>query len=68
MCIRDRLVGSVSQISAEQYLVKQKQVADNEIFELNGLVLGAYQSIFVSSTAAVSFNLMGFEEVAEALS
>ena len=62
------LVGSVSQISAEQYLVKQKQVADNEIFELNGLVLGAYQSIFVSSTAAVSFNLMGFEEVAEALS
>ena len=48
--------------------MKQKQVADNEIFELNGLVLGAYQSIFVSSTAAVSFNLMGFEEVAEALS
>ena len=62
------LVGSVSQISTEQYLVKQKQVSDNEIFELNGLVLGAYQSVFVSSTAAVSFNLMGFEEVAEVLS
>ena len=55
-------VGSVSQIAAEQYLVKQKQVADNDIFELSGLVLGDHQSIFVSSTAAVSFSLIGFEE------
>ena len=61
-------VSGVSQIAAEQYLVKQKQVADNDIFELSGLVLGDHQSIFVSSTAAVSFSLIGFEEVAETLS
>ena len=61
-------VASVSQIAAEQYLVKQKQVADNDIFELSGLVLGDHQSIFVSSTAAVSFSLIGFEEIAETLS
>ena len=61
-------VSSVSQIAAEQYLVKQKQVADNDIFELSGLVLGDHQSIFVSSTAAVSFSLIGFEEIAETLS
>ena len=61
-------VGSVSQIATEQYIVKQKQVADNDIFELSGLVLGDHQSIFVSSTAAVSFSLIGFEEVAETLS
>ena len=61
-------VSGVSQIAAEQYLVKQKQVADNDIFELNGLVLGDHQSIFVSSTAAVSFSLIGFEEIAETLS
>ena len=61
-------VSGVSQIAAEQYLVKQKQVADNDIFELSGLVLGDHQSIFVSSTAAVSFSLIGFEEIAETLS
>ena len=58
----------MSQCAAEQYIVKQKQVADHEVFELSGLVLGSYQSIFVSSTAAVSFSLIGFEEVAETLS
>ena len=61
-------VASVSQCATEQYIVKQKQVADNDIFELNGLVLGDHQSIFVSSTAAVSFSLIGFEEIAETLS
>ena len=61
-------VSGVSQIAAEQYLVKQKQVADNDIFELSGLVLGDHQSIFVSSTAAVTFSLIGFEEIAETLS
>ena len=61
-------VSGVSQCATEQYIVKQKQVADNDIFELSGLVLGDHQSIFVSSTAAVSFSLIGFEEVAETLS
>ena len=61
-------VASVSQCATEQYIVKQKQVADNDIFELSGLVLGDHQSIFVSSTAAVSFSLIGFEEIAETLS
>ena len=61
-------VASVSQCATEQYIVKQKQVADNDIFELSGLVLGDHQSIFVSSTAAVSFSLIEFEEVAETLS
>ena len=61
-------VSGVSQCATEQYIVKQKQVADNDIFELTGLVLGDHQSIFVSSTAAVSFSLIGFEEVAETLS
>ena len=61
-------VSGVSQCATEQYIVKQKQVADNDIFELSGLVLGDHQSIFVSSTAAVTFTLIGFEEVAETLS
>ena len=61
-------VSGVSQCATEQYLVKQKQVADNDIFELSGLVLGDHQSIFVSSTAAVTFSLIGFEEIAETLS
>ena len=61
-------VSGVSQCATEQYIVKQKQVADNDIFELSGLVLGDHQSLFVSSTAAVTFTLIGFEEVAETLS
>lgn len=62
------LVSSVSQCAAHQYIVKQKSVTDATIFELSGLVLGSYQSIFVSSTAAVSFTLLGFEETAETFS
>ena len=61
-------VSGVSQCATEQYIVKQKQVADNDILELSGLVLGDHQSLFVSSTAAVTFTLIGFEEVAETLS
>ena len=61
-------LSSVTQCAAEQFIVQDKQVADNDIFDLSGLVLGAHQSIFVSSTAAVSFSLIGFEEVAETLS
>lgn len=59
------LIASVTQVQAQQYLVKSKSIADNEHLELNGLVLGPGQSLFVSSAAAVSCTLMGFEEVAE---
>ena len=59
------LVSSVSQCGAEQYIVQDKSVADNEIFELNGIVLGTYQSLYVKSTGAVTFTFIGFEEVAE---
>ena len=59
------LVSGVSQVAAEQYLVRNKSVADQSIFELGGIVLGTYQSIFVKSTAAVSATLIGFEETAE---
>ena len=62
------LVSSVSQCSAEQFIVQDKSVADNDIFELNGIVLGSYQSLYVKSTGALTFTLVGFEEVAQSLS
>jgi len=62
------LVSGVSAIQEHQYLVKQKSVADASIFELGGIVLGAYQSIYVKSTAAVTATLIGFEETAEVAS
>ena len=61
-------LSSVTQCAAEQFIVQDKQVADNDTFELSGLILGAHQSIFVSSTAAVTFNLIGYEEIAEVAS
>jgi len=62
------LISSVAQCAAEQFIVQDKQVADNDTYELSGLVLGSHQSVFVSSSAAVTFNLIGFEETAEASS
>ena len=62
------LVSGVSQIQEHQYLVKQKSINDASIFELGGIVLGAYQSIYVKSTAAVTATLLGFEETAEVAS
>ena len=62
------LVSAVSQCSAEQFIVQDKSVADNDIFELNGIVLGSYQSLYVKSTGALTFTLVGFEEVAQSLS
>ena len=59
------LVSGVSMIQEHQYLVKQKSINDASIFELGGIVLGAYQSIYVKSTAAVTATLLGFEETAE---
>ncbi len=62
------LVSGVSAIQEHQYLVKQKSITDASIFELGGIVLGAYQSIYVKSTAAVTATLIGFEETAEVAS
>ena len=62
------LVSGVSAIQEHQYLAKQKSIADASIFELGGIVLGAYQSIYVKSTAAVTATLIGFEETAEVAS
>tara|TARA_B100000965_G_scaffold79742_2_gene63506 strand:- start:1734 stop:2768 length:1035 start_codon:yes stop_codon:yes gene_type:complete len=59
------LVSGVTKIAAEQYIVKQKAVADASVFEVTGLVLGSYQSLFVSCSGAVSCTLIGFEEAAE---
>ena len=59
------LVSGVSQCAAEQFIVQDKSVSDNEIFELNGIVLGTYQSLYVKSTGALTFTFIGFEEVAE---
>ena len=59
------LVSAVSQCSAEQFIVQDKSISDNEIFELNGIVLGTYQSLYVKSTGALTFTFIGFEEVAE---
>ena len=59
------LVSGVSQVSAEQFIVQDKSVADNDIFELNGIVLGTYQSLYVKSTGALTFTFVGFEETAE---
>ena len=58
-------VASVSKCHSEQFIVQDKSVADNDIFELNGIVLGTYQSLYVKSTGAVTFTFIGFEEVAE---
>ena len=58
-------VASVSQCAAEQFIVQDKALNDNEIFELNGIVLGTYQSLYVKSTGALTFTFIGFEEVAE---
>ena len=62
------LVSGVSMIQEHQYIAKQKSVNDGDIFELGGIVLGAYQSIYVKSTAAVTATLIGFEETAEVAS
>ena len=59
------LVSGVSKCHAEQYIVQDKAINDNEIFELNGIVLGTYQSLYVKSTGALTFTFIGFEEVAE---
>ena len=58
-------VGSVSQVTTEQLILNVFPLADNTTKELSGIVLGTYQSIYVKSTGAVTFTLVGFEEQAE---
>ena len=58
-------VGSVSQVTTEQLILNGFPLGDNTTKELSGIVLGTYQSIYVKSTGAVTFTLVGFEEQAE---
>ena len=58
-------VASVSQVTTEQLIVNGFPLADNSVKEISGIVLGTYQSIYVKSTGAVTFTLVGFEEQAE---
>ena len=58
-------VSSVSQAGSEQLILNGFPLADNTTKELSGIVLGTYQSIYVKSTGAVTFTLVGFEEQAE---
>ena len=58
------LVASVAAVKEHQYIAKSRSVSDNETLELTGIVLGPYQSLYVSSAAAVSCSLVGFEEPA----
>ena len=62
------LVSSVTQATTEQLIVNGLQVADNSVKEISGILLGTYQSLYVKSTGAVTFTLVGFEEVAEVAS
>ena len=59
------LVSSVTKATTEQFIVKDLAVADNEIKEISGILLGTYQSLYVESTGAVTFTLVGLEEQAE---
>ena len=59
------LVSSVTKATTEQFIVNDLAVADNEIKEISGILLGTYQSLYVESTGAVTFTLVGLEEQAE---
>ena len=59
------LVSSVTQATTEQLIVNGLQVADNSVKEISGILLGTYQSLYVKSTGAVTFTLVGLEEQAE---
>ena len=59
------LVSSTSAAHSEQMIVNDLAVADNEVKEISGILLGTYQSLYVESTGAVTFTLVGLEEQAE---
>ena len=58
-------VGSVSQVTTEQLILNGFPLADNTTKEVGGILLGTYQSLYVKSTGAVTFTLVGLEEQAE---
>ena len=58
-------MSGVSQATTEQLIVNGLQVADNSVKEISGILLGTYQSLYVKSTGAVTFTLVGLEEQAE---
>ena len=58
-------VASITQATTEQLIVNGLQVADNSVKEISGILLGTYQSLYVKSTGAVTFTLVGLEEQAE---
>jgi len=59
------LVSSVSQVTTEQLILNGFPLADNTTKEVSGILLGTYQSLYVKSTGAVTFTLVGLEEQAE---
>jgi hypothetical protein len=59
------LVSSVATTTTEQIIANDLAVADNDIKEISGILLGTYQSLYVESTGAVTFTLVGLEEQAE---
>ena len=65
---KNLLIASVSDTVAEQFILKGQSISDNSTYELTGLVLGANQSLYITSSAAVSATLIGFEETAEVAS
>ena len=58
-------VASVTQAGSEQLILNGFPLADNETKEIGGILLGTYQSLYVKSTGAVTFTLVGLEEQAE---
>lgn len=65
---KELLIASVSEVVAEQYILKGQSISDNSTYELKGLVLGEQQSLYITSSAAVSATFIGFEETAEVAS
>ena len=59
------LVYSVTQAGSEQLILNGFPLADNTTKEVSGILLGTYQSLYVKSTGAVTFTLVGLEEQAE---
>ena len=59
------LVSGVSQVTTEQLILNGFPLADNTTKEVSGILLGTYQSLYVKSTGAVTFTLVGLEEQAE---
>ena len=59
------LVSSATTATIEQFIVNDLAVADDSVKEISGILLGTYQSLYVESTGAVTFTLVGLEEQAE---